>query len=970
MTTYRTYLLCCVAALTLPSVAQAQTTAPAPAVEAAVPQDDAAPPPAEEDTGAGAEREITVTGSRLLNSFNSPTPVNIIGEQRMDDLNINNVGEALNQLPAFRPLTTPATNSFRASQNIAGRSLDLRGLGPTRTLTLIDGRRTVPSGDDGTFDLNSVPSILIGRSEVVTGGASAAYGADAVAGVVNLILDTRFEGLKAEASYGISGYGDGEGLYGAFKAGTSFAGGRGHIVVGAEYAKEGEVGDFNARDWGRRWYNFIPNPFFNTNPALSNGLPATVATSNVLYLMTYGGVLANVGPLQGTQFDGNGNLIPFRFGELFNPAKPSTLMVGGDPMIDNPYGAFLSPLLVPTSHFSGLAHAEFDVSDAFTLIAEFSYADVIGGPTHGAYRTDQSGAITIRRDNAYLTPSTAAAMDTAKVTTIAVSRSSPELGGSDYDSRNYTWRGHLGAKGSIGSNFRWDVIYDHGETWGRLHAQNQRIGTRWTQAVDAVFAPAGVPGIPQGTIICRSTIANPTNGCVPANVMGAGKISAAAVNWVNAEAWQTRKFVQDQVGANIRGTLFEGWAGPISAAAGAEYRVYTSEGNADANSVAGVFTSNNASILPRTTQKITEGYLEVAVPLLRDSPVGKSLIVDGALRRTNYSISGSATTWKIGGVYEINDEYMVRITRSHDIRAPSSLELNPNTRTSSQGQTDPKLNISYVIPGVTGGNPNLELEKANTFTAGVVLKPNWIPRFRLSLDYYDIKVSGAIDLISVPTAVALCRAGTNPGVCQIGTDVNGNQDRILRVFATYQNVNQLRARGFELQANYSRDLFAGTVDLTVNANYIDTLSTTLPNGATVEYSDVTGNSGQASALFGVPKWKLDAVLSYERRTFGVTTQFQYIPPGILNRDWIGPDDPDYTPYLANSVSNNRVGQAYYFNLNGHLKLFGSDDKKVELFATINNVFDRDPPSNLRLNANPVIFDGIGRYFKVGFRANW
>ena len=961
MTPYRTYLLCCAAALALPSVAQAQTVAPEPA-PVTVAQDDAAPQDEQEPA-------ITVTGSRLLTSYNSPTPVNVVGEDRMDNLNVSNVGDALNQLPAFRPLTTPSTNSFRASQNIAGRSLDLRGLGPTRTLTLVDGRRTVPSGDDGTFDLNSLPTILIQRSEVVTGGASAAYGADAVAGVVNLIVDTRFEGVKGEFTYGISEQGDGKSLYGAFKAGTAFAGGRGHIVVGAEYAKEGEVGDFNNRDWGRRWYNFIPNPFFNTNPALSNGLPATVATSNVVYLMTYGGVLANVGPLQGKQFDTNGNLIPFTFGALFNPAKPSTLMVGGDPMIDNPYGAFLSPLLVPTEHFSGLAHVEFDVSDSFTLIGEFSYSDVIGGPTHGAYRTDQSGAIQIKRDNAYLTPSTALAMDNAHVTTIAVSRSSPELGGSDYDSRNRTWRGNLGAKGDIG-NFHWDVFYDHGETWGRLHAQNQRIGTRWTQAVDAVFAPAGVPGIAAGTIICRSTITNPTNGCVPANVMGAGKISPEAVNWVNTQAWQTRKFVQDQFVANIRGTLFEGWAGPISAAAGAEYRAYTSEGNADANSVAGVFTSNNASILPRTTQKVTEGYLEIAVPLLKDSVVGKSFIVDGAVRYTHYSISGSATTWKVGGVYEINDEYMVRVTRSHDIRAPSALELNPNTRTSSQGQTDPKLNISYVIPGVTGGNPNLELERADTFTVGVVLKPNWIPRFRLSLDFYNIKVSGAIDLISVPTAVALCRAGTNPGVCQIGTDVNGNTDRILRVFATYQNVNQLHARGFELQASYSRDMLGGTVDFTVNANYIDTLSTTLPNGATVEYSDVTGNSGQASALFGIPKWKTDVVLTYQRRTFSVTTQFQYIPAGILNRDWIGPDDPAYTPYLPNSVSNNRVGSAFYVNLNARVKVAGTDENRVELFGTVNNLFDRDPPSNLRLNANPVIFDGIGRYYKVGVRASF
>lgn len=982
MTAYRAYLLSCSAALLLPA-AVAQAAEPASASSPAQPAgaaaadgqvasgDSAAAP---ESALAPAERDIVVTGSRLgRTSFNSPTPVNVVGEERVQNLNIQNVGDALNQLPAFRPLTSPATNSFRASQNIAGRSLDLRGLGPTRTLTLIDARRTVPSADDGTFDLNSLPQIMIQRSEVVTGGASAAYGADAVAGVVNLILNTRFEGIKGEASFGISQQGDAPMFNASLMAGTSFADGRGRIVIGGEYADEGEVGDFNSRDWGRRYYNFIPNPFFNTNPALSNGLPATVATSNVLYVMNYSGVIGVVHPLQGNQFDANGNLVPFQFGELFNRARPSTLMVGGDPSLTDAFGAALSPLLVPTSHVAVLGHAEFDLTDSITLMGELSYSDVIGGPTHGAYRTDQSGAIRINRDNAFLTPQTAARMDAVGATFLPVSRSSPELGGSDYDTRNRTWRAFVGLKGDIGENFHWDLFYDYGQTKGRLEAQNQRISTRWSQAVDAVFVTAanrGTSGLPIGSIVCRTTLANPTNGCVPANVMGAGKISPEAVAWVNSEAWQTRKFVQHNVAANLRGTLFENWAGEVAFAVGGEYRTNTSEGQADANSIAGVFTSTNASILPRTTQKVTEGFAEIALPLLKDSAIGKSLVVDGAIRRTHYSLSGNATTWKVGAVYELNDEYMVRVTRSHDIRAPSAVELNPNVRTTTQAQPDPKYNISYVIPGVNGGNPNLELEKANTFTAGVVLKPNWFPGFRLSIDYYNIKVEDAIDLISVNQAIILCRAGTNPEVCTIGTDINGNADRILRVFATYQNVNQLRARGFELVSNYTTDIGASTLNVTVNGNYIDTLSTTLPDGTIREFSDVTGNSGQASALFGVPKWRADAVVTLERPTWSITTQFQYIPPGLLSRDFIGPHQPGYSVSLPNSISNNRVESSYYVNLSGRLKVYEREDRKVELFASVNNLFDKDPPANLRYNGNPVLFDGIGRAFKVGFRGEW
>ena len=918
-----------------------------------------------------AEKEITVTGSRLgRTTFNSPTPVNVVGQERVQDLNLTNVGEALNQIPAFRPLTTPATNSFRASANIAGRSLDLRGLGASRTLTLIDGRRTVPSGDDGSFDLNSLPSIMIRRSEIVTGGASAAYGADAVSGVVNLILDTRMTGLKAETSYGISEQGDARKVYAALMAGTGFADGRGHIVVGGEYSDEGGVGDFNARDWSRQYHNFIPNPFFSTNPALSNGLPATVATDNVLYALNPAGLISIVHPLQGSQFDNDGNLIPFRFGELFNKAKPSSLMVGGDPSVQDVYGFNNTPLVVPTSHYSALAHGSFELSDSLTASAELSYARVIGGPASGSIRADQAGAIRILRDNAYLTPATAAAMDAAKTSFLPINRSNTELGGSDYVSRNNTWRGFFGLEGQFESSWHWDAFYDYGQTEGTLTSKGQRITARWQQALDAVFAPAGVTGIPAGTIVCRSTLTNPTNGCVPINIMGAGKITPGGAAWVLATAFQTRKFTQHHVGANLRGTLFSGWAGDISAAAGIEYRTNRSEGTADALSVSEAFTSVSASILPRTTQKVTEAYAEVNVPLLKDSAFGKSLEVDAAVRQTHYSLSGSATTWKVGAAYELNDEYMLRVTRSHDIRAPSPLELNPNTRTLLLSQSDVKYGVQYLMPSTSGGNPNLKLETANTLTIGAVFKPSWLPRFRLSIDYYDIKVSDAIDVISAPLAVTLCRAGTNPEVCTIGTDANGNPDRILRLFATYQNVNTLHARGFELVSNYSLDLFAGTVNFTLNGNYVDTLSTTIPDGSVKEFSDVTGNAGSATALFGVPKWRADAVIGYQRPTWAITTQYQFIPAGILNRDWIGPDQAGYSPYLPNSINDNRVDSRLYVNLNGRVKLLGKDDHKIELFGGINNLFDKDPPSNLRLSGNPVYFDPVGRSYKIGLRADW
>lgn len=932
--------------------------------------DDAAASSAAEERSS---EEIIVTGSRLARtSFNSPTPVNVVDQARVENLNVTNVGDALNQIPSFRPLTTPATNSFRSSANIAGRSLDLRGLGATRTLTLIDGRRHVPSGDDGNFDLNSIPSILVRRSEVVTGGASAAYGAGAVSGVVNLILDTRLEGVKGELSYGISEFGDARKVYGALALGTGFAGGRGHILVGGEYSDESGVGDLDTRPWGRRHFAYVPNPFFSTNPAASNGLPANVGAANVASVFTTGGLVQVAHPLQGMQFDRNGNLIPFPFGALFNKAKPSSIMIAANPG-QTYIAANGNPYMVATDHISVLGNVEYELTDSITASAGVSYAKVNGGPTRGSIRTDQNGAIVVRRDNAFLTASTKAAMDAAGVTTIPLSRSNDELGPNLYSSTNKTWEAHFGLEGDLFAGWKWDAFYQWGQTKGLQFNANARQEQRWKDAIDAVFAPAGIPGIAAGTIICRTTIANPTNGCIPANVMGAGNVSPMAAAWVNTIAYSSRKFTQNQLAANFRGTLFEGWAGPVTAAAGVEYRTNASSGDNDPASKLGLFSQQAWTILPATTQKVTEGYLEVNLPVFKDSAIGKSLEVDGAVRRTHYSLSGNATTWKVGGVWEINDEYMFRVTRSHDIRAPSPEELNPNQRILQLPLTDPKYNVQYQISTLNGGNPNLALETANTFTFGVVFQPGWIPKFRLSVDYYDIKVSGAIDLINTQAAANLCRAGNYPGVCRLGTDNAGNPDRILQLFATYQNLNQLHARGLEFVSSYSLELadvvqsLGGTLNFSLNGNYVDKLTTASADGTVKEYS---GATGQVSGNLGMPRWRADTVITYAQRLYSVTAHLNYVPRSLLNPDWIGAEQDGYSPYLANSVNYNHVSSAFYLDLNARVTLLGGDGHKVELFGGVNNVFNRAPPPELAWGGNPVYYDNIGRIYKIGLRADW
>jgi outer membrane receptor protein involved in Fe transport len=317
---------------------------------------------------------------------------------------------------------------------------------------------------------------------------------------------------------------------------------------------------------------------------------------------------------------------------------------------------------------------------------------------------------------------------------------------------------------------------------------------------------------------------------------------------------------------------------------------------------------------------------------------------------------------------------MLRVTKSRDIRAPSPLELNPNKTTTTLSLADPKYGVQYLMPTFSGGNPNLRLETADTFTAGIAIQPRWIPRFRLSIDYYSIAVAGAIDIPSSNLAINICRSGSNPAICTLGTDANGNPDRILALFTTYQNINRLHTRGWELVSNYSfrlngiADWLSGKVDLSLNGSIIDTLSTALPDGTTKELSNFTGNSGGVTNIVGVPRWRADAVVTYSTSAFSITGHVSHIPRAILNPDWIGSEQAGYSPYLSNSVTYNHVSSRTYLDLNARIRIFGDEKRPIEIFGGINNVFDKDPPAELRLNGNGLYFNPVGRSFKLGARA--
>lgn len=933
-------LLAC-SAFSAPGIALAQSTT--------------APTPADPQEAEAAEiEEVIVTGSRVATSFNAPTPVNVMGEERLQDLGAANIADALNQLPSFREITSPSTNLYRVGTNTSARVLDLRGLGGTRTLVLVNGRRFVPSGELGTVDLNAIPTILVQRAEIVTGGASAAYGADAVAGVVNLILDDDFTGLKTEFSVGTTDIGDGDSYLASGAWGSDILGGRGHLVIGGEYADEGPVGDCFTRDWCSNNVNLIANPQRGVN-----GLPATLLVNDVYVILNPGGVIAS-GPLRGTQFDPSGNPIPFTFG----PIVSGTSMVGGDASVGRSYLTENSPLRAAVSRGSIFSHLDYDVSDSLRLTAELSFSSVEGGPTQSADAYDLNRTIFI--DNAYLPIATRNAMIAAGVTTIPVSRLSRELGPQMVGtSTNETTRFLFGLEGDAFADWRWDAYYQYGLTEGEVRITDNRNAARWTQAIDAVFAP-------DGRIVCRSSLTNPANGCIPFNFFGEGNGSQASASWVEGEAWQTREITQHVVAINLHGPLFSTPAGPIAVATGVEFRRDRSEGDADDVSKATGWFTNYAFALPPGGQDVTEGYAEVSIPLLRDSPFGQSLDINGSIRQSDYSLSGAATTYKIGVVYRPNSEYMLRLTDSQDIRAPSALELSPLSNTVNLPINDPVRNSTYFVNISTGGNPNLELEEARTKTIGVVLQPNWLPGASLSVDYYDIQVGGAIDILAGQTTISLCAAG-NTALCQfVERDGAG---MITTVRAAYQNLSSLRSSGYEIVANYGLDLNeligpnAGQLDFTVNATYADELSTTDATGLRREFSGWTGNPGTIQNVAGVPKWRYDAIVTWSQPNYSLTAHGRYVGDGVYDPDRVGPGQPGYDPNNANSINYNHVDSRFYVDLSARVTLMETDSRNIELFAAVTNVFDQDPPY-LRLYGNPVLFDNIGRRYRIGLRTQF
>ncbi|WP_425409850.1 TonB-dependent receptor plug domain-containing protein [Hyphococcus sp.] len=918
-----------------------------------------------EQEASSGDDQIVVTGTRVSRSgFQAPTPLSVLGEDEINASAPQNIADLANELPSVVGSNIPQNSNLSFSSGGAGiNSLNLRGLGGTRTLVLFDGRRSVGSLNTGAVDINEFPQPLIERIEVVTGGASAAYGSDALSGVVNFILDKDFVGVKGELSGGVTTYGDDLSWKANLTAGTEFADGRGHFLISAEAtANEGIYGV--PRDWNDQGRIRMINP--NYTP--TNGQPEWLQLENVgLSSATLGGIITNT-DLRGTAFGANGAPYQFNYGSLVQ----DPYMQGGDWRSTQVNDATsLNPEQQRQSIF---ARVSYEIADDVEVFAQYSYAN--SGNIAWALRQFNIGNLVIKDDNPFIPDSVATRMATLGITEFRLGTNNGDLPiiFSDFkrDANRYLV-GANGETGLFGTSWTWDVYAQRGVVNTRESGLFVHKKDNFAMALDAVRDPVS------GSIVCRSTLTDPNNGCVPYNPMGIGVNSQAALDWLfpgDTQALREQQFTQDVIAGTFQGEPLSNWAGPISIAAGIEHRREEVEGSTDpVSQVNGWFAGN---YLPTEgSYNVTEGFFETVIPIANDQWGIDQFDLNGAVRATNYSSSGYVTTWKVGATLQPIEDIRFRATRSRDIRAPNLGELFEAGRANTNNVTDPfNGNTNTQYQGLATGNLNLTPEIADTIGVGVILQPRFIPGFTASVDYYRIDIDDAIGTVGAQFIVDRCFEG-DQSFCDAITrgPGPGGADVILQIRTQPFNFVTEKARGLDFEATYVTDLddvfggVGGSISLRAFATHY--LKNLTDNGIDPPFDSVGENDGN-----GPPDWTYRASATYTNDALTVNLTGRGLSSGVYDNDWIECTSGCPTSNsIARTTNNNQIDGALYFDASVAYKLL-LGNSEAEVFLSVRNLTNKDPavvapgPTGLAFAVpptNPTLYDQLGRVFRAGLR---
>ncbi|PHY17202.1 TonB-dependent siderophore receptor [Caulobacter sp. BP25] len=940
--------------------------------------------------------EIVVTGSRIARpDLTSSSPIASVGAAELRQSGVVNTENLLNTLPQAVPGITSTVNNG----NNGTATVNLRGLGANRTLVLVDGKRQTPTTQSGTVDLNLIPTALIKSIDVVSGGGSAVYGSDAIAGVVNFILKDDFEGLEFSTGYSTTDKGEAP-IYSAdLTMGANFADRKGNVVLSLGYNKrealtQGERGGMLSSAWG-------------DNTARTGLVPSGSGS------MEPGRVGTFVG----------GKVIDFPgLGRAPTSADSALFLSNGDVRLYNEANdtynfAPVNYLQTPQERYSLTSLASYEVKPGLTVYAKGNFVNskVVTqlAPTPVGNRVFR---FTLD-NNPFLT---AAAKNALKglgsTTSYQIAASSPWATGTytDVDTDGdglfdtvtgvfnkrlsdvgprvskfnfFGYQMQLGMKGDIEAiNGGFDVYFQYGNT----HGSNTLLGD------------TSLARIQQGLLLnaTGTACADPSNGCVPVNIFGNGTMSAAAANFIRTRINSSQDYEQLFGGFTFNGdtaNLFSLPAGPIGFAIGGEYRSEEYAFDPSQDLATGNLTGFNASPPVSGRFDVYEAYGEVLVPLLKDLPFVQRLDLELAGRTSDYTGQPNPVkTYKVAGSWKVYDDLLLRASYNKAIRAPSIGELYQPQANSFPTATDPcsaranptaavrQACINSGVPAsvvgvlsantqtqtLTSGNPNLRPEAGKTLTIGAVYTPSWAPKLSFTLDFYNIKVTDAIDaaLGGTANAMQVCYGSrvngdpTSPYCQAIVRLANGSIDFVRTPNA---NVASREVEGLDFGVAYRTNLEdLGLPDwgsVAVRSLYTNTwLYTILPDpiSSPIKCADKFGNLCRGFDVNPVPRHKLRTSVNWRMNNLGVNLVWSHL-------DDVIDDNP------ASRFTVEHIGAKNYIDLSADWDVTDN----VAFTAGVRNLTQEAYPI-LGGNASPsnsgypAVYDVLGRTFFLNARLRY
>jgi len=916
---------------------------------------------------------IVVTGSRVISDVaNSPTPLTVVTADQLEATTPTDIADGLNKLPQFFGSTSPRTIN-NASSNAAGNTLNLRNFGAQRTLVLLDGDRVAPSNSNGTVDVDILPQMLMSRVDVVTGGASAVYGSDAVTGVVNYILDKNFNGIKYEANTGISNFGDAPMGSIGVAMGTDLFGGKGHIEGSLHFFEQGGVsmssrpnGD-NGQAWIRVGQGTASNPYtyeqYGRQPAQG-----------------FGGLVTCNCAANNMQFVSPGVLGPFNPG---TPTPDGGVSNGGDGGYDN-VGSYQAQQRTQDAFL----RFSYDLSDTTSVYIQGTAAlaanSAVFAPSMSVYPGGY-GVSTFYTNNPFLSPAVQGQLNSGNPgNTFNLSALTETLGGVGGGAApNYTEESTdrnlgvtMGLVGTLRGKFDWRLHYTHGSS-------RQEEDEPYNMNMQKMYAASDAVVNSSGNIVCyvsTTAYAKLYPGCVPFNVFGEGATTVTQYNYTHELTYYVETNTLDNVGGNIAGPIFNLPAGPVKAALSSEARWLGLGINSNTSATAtvnctglrncnpGIQLHDDNTVSPTTAKdSVWEFAGEINVPILANVPLVQSLSADLAGRVTDYSASGMVKTWKAGLDYHMNDSIRFRGTASQDIRAPTLTDLFQPLTTGGFGFADPVTGTSGTLTLHTQGNANLKPEVARTYSEGVVLTPVFVPHLTLSVDYYKIDIANAITAVSGtdPTVQNICTAsGGTSNLCALivrPISATNTSPANYPLYLVSENVNSatVKTQGLDFELDYRFDLaniweaLPGSMNLRSLYSFQPYIKTTNLPGETPTLTVMPHGRSTTFAQYDVGNWSVNIQNNW-LSSFSQQTQASqvYVNPGRI---------------AAFDTVDATISRRIDFD-KGH----------VNIYLSVQNIANQQPPlytfntGGFPGGFYPALYNesAIGRFYTVGIRGGW